>query len=142
MKIVKIFPILISFILLFTLKSYARSYNFNAEVSFSFAKAYLEANNYTNAKKELKKCLALNPRHAEAKKLLKLCDKKISPPTKDKIIELSIDSFPIGIIEDPNYSYKVIDFSKSDLLFFYTDGLSDYLYKDNNIEFSNIIPNT
>lgn len=88
----KIFTIAILFIALFTLKSYARNYDFNAEVAFSFAKAYFEENNYADAKTELKKCLTLDPNHSEARKLLKLCDKGTSPPpAKDKVIEAALD---------------------------------------------------
>ena len=57
----------------------------------------------------------------------------------DTTEELSIDSFPLGIIPNPNYSYKIVDYSKDDLLLLYTDGLSDTIYKENNMEFTNIL---
>ncbi len=57
----------------------------------------------------------------------------------DSVVELSLDSFPLGIIQNPNYSYKVFDYNKDDLLLLYTDGLSDTVYKENNMEFINIL---
>ncbi|HCC07454.1 MAG TPA: hypothetical protein DEP72_04765 [Clostridiales bacterium] len=57
----------------------------------------------------------------------------------DNAEELAIDSFPLGIIPTPNYSYKIIDYSQGDLLLLYTDGLSDTIYKENNQEFINIL---
>ncbi|HAN09291.1 MAG TPA: hypothetical protein DCP90_01615 [Clostridiales bacterium] len=57
----------------------------------------------------------------------------------DNAEELAIDSFPLGIIPTPNYSYKIVDYNKGDLLLLYTDGLSDSIYKDNNHEFINIL---
>lgn len=49
--------------------------------------------------------------------------------------ELDINGLPIGLMEDASYDLKSTVIEKGDILFFYTDGLCDSLYKDNPEEF-------
>jgi len=54
---------------------------------------------------------------------------------KDNVVELVSTGLPIGLMKDSSYEYKVYGYKPGDLLFFYTDGLSDVFYKDNPDEF-------
>lgn len=54
---------------------------------------------------------------------------------KSEALELQAYGVPIGILPDSTYELKEIIYNENDLLFFYTDGLSDTFYKDNNDEF-------
>ncbi len=49
--------------------------------------------------------------------------------------ELDATGTPIGMIEDAVYEYKTQLFEDDDILLFYTDGLADNFYKDNEEEF-------
>ncbi|MBU0999638.1 hypothetical protein KKG24_05070 [Patescibacteria group bacterium] len=57
---------------------YAEEYSQSAEALFSFGEAYLKEDRYADAEMELKKCLMLNPQHAQAKLLLEKCEKQIA----------------------------------------------------------------
>ncbi|GHV38824.1 transcriptional regulator [Clostridia bacterium] len=49
--------------------------------------------------------------------------------------ELEASGTPIGMMKDAVYEYKIAFFDDNDLLLFYTDGLSDNLYKERADEF-------
>ena len=49
--------------------------------------------------------------------------------------ELDASGMPIGMMADSAYEHKIQVFNENDILLFYTDGLSDNLYKDNAEEF-------
>ncbi|MDR2904206.1 MAG: SpoIIE family protein phosphatase [Clostridiales bacterium] len=49
--------------------------------------------------------------------------------------ELDATGAPIGMMENATYEHKTLAFHKNDLLLFYTDGLMDNLYKNNEEEF-------
>lgn len=45
--------------------------------------------------------------------------------------ELDINGLPLGLMENTSYDLGTAVFEKGDLILFYTDGLCDYLYKNN-----------
>jgi len=51
------------------------------------------------------------------------------------VTELYSNGMPIGMMKDSRYEFKTFDYKPGDLLFFYTDGLSDVFYKGNPEEF-------
>lgn len=55
--------------------------------------------------------------------------------SKSQAFELEITGTPIGMMEDSSYEHKILSYEDDDLLLFYTDGLSDNLYKNNAEEF-------
>lgn len=64
---------------------FAGDYNLAAETLCSFGEAFLKQNRYAEAKHEFEKCLIVNPQHAQARKLLELCETKITPK-KEKVM--------------------------------------------------------
>ncbi|MCD8090305.1 MAG: fused response regulator/phosphatase [Clostridiales bacterium] len=46
--------------------------------------------------------------------------------------ELEVDGIPVGMLKDVNYVDKSFDYKEGDVLFFHTDGLGDFYYKDDN----------
>jgi len=53
----------------------------------------------------------------------------------DTVDELSSNGMPIGLMKDSAYEFKIHNYKPGDLLFFYTDGLSDIFYKDSPDDF-------
>ena len=54
---------------------------------------------------------------------------------ENAVTELTSAGMPIGLMKDSTYEFNVLKYKPGDLLFFYTDGLSDIFYKDNPDEF-------
>ncbi len=52
--------------------------------------------------------------------------------TGAKADELELDGIPVGMIKQVNYTDKSLVYDEGDILFFHTDGLGDFYYKDNN----------
>ena len=50
--------------------------------------------------------------------------------------ELFAAGTPIGLMSDSEYDFQEIDYQGGDKIFFYTDGLENNLYKDNNEKFN------
>ncbi|NLK21782.1 MAG: SpoIIE family protein phosphatase [Epulopiscium sp.] len=50
--------------------------------------------------------------------------------------ELAINGLPIGLMDDASYGLKSASFEEGDFILFYTDGLSDCLYKNSPEEFT------
>lgn len=44
--------------------------------------------------------------------------------------EIELGGVPIGLMKDSKYVNQTLEYNRGDLLFFHTDGLSDFLYKD------------
>lgn len=55
--------------------------------------------------------------------------------SSSQAFELEITGTPIGMMEGSSYEHKILSYEDDDLLLFYTDGLSDNLYKNNAEEF-------
>lgn len=55
--------------------------------------------------------------------------------------ELVLGGIPIGLMEETIYENKTFNYHHGDLLFMHTDGLSDFLYKDNPKEFTHKLKN-
>lgn len=55
---------------------------------------------------------------------------------EDKAVELQLGGVPVGMLNDTVYSNDKISYENGDYLFFNTDGLSDFYYKDNPMEFT------
>lgn len=82
MKTYKILLIMIVGGLLVPSLLLARDYNLAAEELFAFGKVFFQQGRYEEARHELQKCLILNPKHKQAKKLLNVCEAKIAPKEK------------------------------------------------------------
>ena len=54
---------------------------------------------------------------------------------ENTVRELTSSGMPIGLMKNSVYEFKVSEYNPGDLLFFYTDGLSDIFYKNNPDEF-------
>ena len=57
-------------------------------------------------------------------------------PNKKSASELQLGGVPVGMLQDVVYSNNKISYENGDYLFFNTDGLSDFYYKDDNNEFT------
>ena len=53
----------------------------------------------------------------------------------ENIFELEASGVPVGMMKEAEYEHKTVPYGKNDMILFYTDGLSDNLYKDNSEEF-------
>lgn len=91
MKTYKICLIIILASLIFTPLLPAKEYDLAAEGLCSFGKAFLKQQRYAEARHEFQKCLIINPQHNEARSLLRLCERKITP-AKDRAILLALDN--------------------------------------------------
>ncbi|MCD7778579.1 MAG: fused response regulator/phosphatase [Clostridiales bacterium] len=49
-----------------------------------------------------------------------------------KSMELEVDGIPVGMLKDVSYVDKSFEYKEGDVLFFHTDGLGDFYYKDDN----------
>lgn len=49
-----------------------------------------------------------------------------------KANELELDGIPVGMLKQVDYTDKSLVYDEGDILFFHTDGLGDFYYKDNN----------
>jgi len=79
MKKYKVYLIIMLISLIFTPLLCAQEYDLAAEALFSFGQAFIKEQKYVEAKQEFMKCLMINPRHKQARRLLELCETKIDP---------------------------------------------------------------
>ncbi|MCD8157928.1 MAG: fused response regulator/phosphatase [Clostridiales bacterium] len=49
-----------------------------------------------------------------------------------KSMELEVDGIPVGMLKDVSYVDKSFEYKEGDVLFFHTDGLGDFYYKNDN----------
>ncbi len=91
MKTYRIFLVIIVASFLFTPLLCAKEHDLAAEALFSFGKAFLMQQRYTEAKQEFYKCLMLNPQHKKAQSLLELCERKMASG-KDMAILLALEA--------------------------------------------------
>lgn len=49
-----------------------------------------------------------------------------------KSAELEVDGIPVGMLKDVTYVDKSFEYKEGDVIFFHTDGLGDFYYKDDN----------
>ncbi len=54
----------------------------------------------------------------------------------DDVFDLEIGGIPIGLMNESSYEVKEMEYSPGDYLFFHTDGLSDFFYKEEPDKFS------